>query len=217
MASTYVSAASGGGETLAMPTHQAGDLLVMFAYPGVGTIGATPTGWVPRIENSLSGGRGGIVAWKTALSSSETSGTWTSAVLLACGVYRSDAGLYLMVGGLGPTTGLNAAFIRYFNIAVNNIVRSGGARFVGMVGTATDDVANTAPSGMINRTSLATADGEIAIHDTNASDGTAWSNTDVATTSVTYRSAVVEVFETDIPISSGGAAFQLVGGGGLVY
>jgi hypothetical protein len=217
MASTYVSAASGGGETLAMPTHQTGDLLVMFAYPGAGIIGAMPAGWVPRLESGLSGGRGGIVAWKTALSGSESSGTWADAVLLACAVYRSDVGVYLAVGGLGTSALLSSAFIRYLNIVANNTVRSGGARFVGMAGTTTDDVANTAPSGMINRTSLATADGEIAIHDTNASDGTAWSTTDVATTSVTYRSSVIEVFETDIPISSGGAAFQLVGGGGLVY
>jgi hypothetical protein len=217
MASTYVSATAGAGTTLAMPTHQAGDLLVMFAYPGTGAVPATPAGWVARQEASLSL-RSGTVAWKTATSNSETSGTWNNAVLLACAVYRSDVGLYLMAGGLGMTAGNNAAFLRYAAVTVTNTVRSGAARFVGMAGTTTDDVANTAPSGMTNRTSLATADGEIAIHDTNSGTGTDWSNVDIATTSVVYRSFVLEVFETDIPISSGGAAFQLVGGGGgLVY
>jgi hypothetical protein len=217
MAITYVSAASAAATSLTLPTHAKNDLLVMFAYNTSGsTIPTLPSGWISRYSVSASS-RNALVAVKTATSNSETSGTWTNATFLGCAVYRSDASLMLWAGGLASVSASNSATMTYNTISGANFFRTDGTAnswVVGFAGSTTDDVADTPPTGMTNRTSVVST-GEIAIHDTNGAVSS-WSSQSVATTSVTYRSITLEIFETDIAIATGGGV-PLIGHGGLVY
>ena len=65
-----------------MPTHAAGNFLVMIALRTDVSTPSLPAGW----KNGGSG-NGYRVGWKVAESASETSGTWNSASILFCHVY----------------------------------------------------------------------------------------------------------------------------------
>ena len=93
--------------------------------------------------------------------------------------------------------------IPYAQLIQPAITRAGNGWVVGMCGTPIDGSAETAPTGMVNRVSLA-SNGEIAIHDTNG-PVSEFSVATVATTNTTFRTFVVEVFESDIEISGGGS------------
>jgi hypothetical protein len=216
MAIQYVDSASAAGDSLTIPAHQAGDLLIIWAYNAgaSSTVPTVPSGWISRVTASAGGGRSGVLAYRTATAAGTASGTWTDATHVAVWVGRSDAGFYLAPGMTSTGAGTSSAVISYSTI---------GAGFfwfdtwvIGFGGTPANDATDTPPSGMVNRTSTASS-GEIAIHDTNGNVGS-WATTTVATTSTSFRTFCFQIFETDSPIpSGGGAAFQLVGGGGLVY
>lgn len=93
MASSRISrigSASAEATTVTIPAgHQAGDILIICAVnDGSVTNPTIPAGWT-SITNTADGTLMSIsVAWKLATSSSETSGTWTSATGLMCHVYR---------------------------------------------------------------------------------------------------------------------------------
>ena len=214
MAITYVSAGSVAGTSFTLPTHQAGDLLVMFGYHTSSGTGITiPSGWVQRTSQASSGGRNGILAIKTATSSSESSGTWANASHLLCGVYRSNSSLYLWGGLLSNGSSASTTTINYAAIGA---VTFSNTWFLGLVGTTTNGSGETAPTLMTNRHSL-NSSGEVALHDTNANVAS-WASTNVATATVGYRSFVFEIFETDIAIPNGGSGgVPLIGTGGLVY
>ena len=75
------------GTSVALPAHQPGDLIVISAIRwGSSTIPALPAGFTSLIASSSSHGR--RLGYKIATSSSETSGTWTSAIVVVASVYR---------------------------------------------------------------------------------------------------------------------------------
>jgi hypothetical protein len=218
MAVTYVSAASDAATTLTMPSHQEGDLLVAFAYndvSGSSTVPTVPSGWIVRISVG-NAGRSFVVAWRTADSGSVASGTWTNATHVGCAVYRSNAALYLSPGHTNFFQNAGATNLTYPALDPNfRFSKVPDSWVVGFCGTEIDTTAETPPTGMTNRTS-AVGTGEIGIHDTNGA--LAWAaGVNVACSSTRFAGVTLEVFETDIELATGGAAFQLVGGGGLVY
>ena len=216
MAITYVSTASAAATSVTLPTHQAGDLIVMFAYDHTNTTTTItlPAGWTSIQHHATNGGRSGRIAIKTATSSADTSGTWTGATMLICSVYRSNADHYLTAGNYNTQTGLSVTSLSYRS--VSPILRSSASWVIGACGTSADTTADTAPTLMTNRGSLVST-GEVAMHDTNAAV-TGWSDTAVACSSTGYRSYTVEIFETDGLILSGaGGGVPLIGPGGLVY
>lgn len=209
MAIQYASAVSANANSITIPTHQLGDVIVLIAYGDTAAI-TVPSGWFTRHTSNIPA-RGFIaVCWKNANSSSETSGTFTNANQVACAVYRSDANVAMAVGGSSNASAANAATIGYPSLSQTNVVRSDSSSWIlGLVGTRTDDIAQTPPTGMVNRAS-AVSGTEIAIHDSNGGLAS-WTSTAVSTTSVSYQSCMVEVFETGQEIGAGG------GGGGSFY
>lgn len=94
---TWRSGASAAGNTVAMPTHVAGDLIWAIAFRDGSTIAPTlPAGWTTH-GSSNNTGCAYILAWKTAASASETTGTWTNATSVAVSVYEkpTDATWYV--------------------------------------------------------------------------------------------------------------------------
>jgi hypothetical protein len=92
MTVSFVAASAGVEATsITLPAHQAGDFLVIGAVSTGGTI-TVPAGWLV-LGIRAAAGRYLVLCGKHAVSSAETSGTWTGANLLTAAVYRDAANL----------------------------------------------------------------------------------------------------------------------------
>lgn len=95
-----------GTNTATMPTHQAGDLIICFAYrDGSNTVPTIPGG----LNWATAGSSGGnsnssVVVYKTAANASETVGTFTNATGLIVHVYRNASYIRINGGGAQSTT-----------------------------------------------------------------------------------------------------------------
>ncbi len=193
MAVTYVNAGAANATTITIPSgHQGGDLLVMWAFNnGSTTLPTVPTGWT-----SLATGTGtlcaGLIAYRVAGSSSETSGTWTTATHLVCNVYRGQATNKVPLVSTGQQTGTSTS-ISYSGITtMTNPGTSLVAQFSGM-SVATDNVSGAPPTSMTNRADIK-ASGEVASFDTNtAVSAYTFNSQSVGANSGNWISRVVEI------------------------
>ncbi len=221
MTISYVGATSAEATSVTLPSHQAGDLIVMWALRYGSAAGPTiPAGWNYRYLSQRAGGLATLsvaISCKTATSSAETSGTWTNATHLLAAVYRDDTD-YLTLGC--PTYRRGTVTTLAYN------PKSGGTIFnsEGSLGTAMSVSSgwvlglilthlntagiDTPPSGMTHRHMLTGAtQGRLALADTDAavSSFTSASVTVAATTE--YISNVVEIVDTGVPKTSAGGLF----------
>lgn len=216
MAISYISNASAEATTLTMPTHVAGDLLLMAAYRhNSATAPTLPSGWL-LVSTGGGGTNSLLVAGKIASSASETSGTWTNATHLACAVYREATLLH--IGTTALAGGVSSASINYPAISPDRSF--GDTWYVGIGGhRANDSDINLAPTGMTNRLNLIGAtNGELVIHDTNGAVSS-WASTNVTNTVSTttgYRTAVCEIVDLGVAMSAGTASGSLINSQQLV-
>lgn len=216
---SYISAASANGTSLLMPTHAAGDILIFAAYrDGSNTAPAIPSGWLTVNTGTGSNSNTMTVAFKIAASAAETSGTWTNASQVACGVYRATT--QVAPGGFRSTANASSLTVSWAATPTGQTTavarQNGSTWFVGIVGYKTNDVdCEVAPSGMTQRTNTKGAStGQIALHDTNG-DSALWT-----TTSQTYSTGtaaasytlIVELVDTGRSTASSGGA---IGGGNM--
>lgn len=190
-----VGAASVEATSITIPAgHQQGDGMLMFAYnDGIG-VPALPAGWTTL--DSFAGGNQGLrVAYKLAGSSSETSGTWTTADGLVCMVYRGVAQSTRPPFRTNASTGTSTTL----SFGVFNL-RSANCWLAGFSGTrAIDSTIASAPTGMVNQTSTTGATANYAGHDTDGIyPGTRWPATTVSVggTSDEWTTYVVEVVQS---------------------
>lgn len=150
MAISYVSSASAAATSLTMPSHQAGDLLVAYAFWDGSTAGPTiPAGW-SQIQTAGANTCSHKVAIKWATSSSETSGTWTNATGLVIHVYRGVGATGVTASGTGSSNSITYPALTLQKANSTSWV----ARFAGHK-TATNMTTNT-PVGYTARTGVAT-------------------------------------------------------------
>jgi surface protein len=84
---TYIGEAT-GIDSATLPTHQAGDLILAFAFrDGSTTLPTQPTGWI-SIDTQGAGSCAARVAYQVATASGTSSGTWTNATTVIFLVYR---------------------------------------------------------------------------------------------------------------------------------
>jgi len=197
MAISYIGSATGTNSIASMPAHQAGDLLLFFAFrDGSTTAPSLPSGYTNKLTKSESGLNVSCrVGYKIAASNSETSGTWTSATSLICQVYRG-VDQTTPLGGSSSYNTTDAGYdnvIEYRTITMSNT--SGSSWVAGFAGhEETNTSLETAPTGMVNRTNVVDATDEAAGHDTNGGV-TSWSTQTVSAggTLGGWCSAVVEI------------------------
>lgn len=165
---SFVGANSASGTSVSIPSHQAGDLIVIFAYRDVSnTPPSLAGGWI----NISSGGssvftpNSSRLAYTIAGDGSTTSGTWTNASAVVAQVYRGQS-VSNPIGTNNSQTGFSST-VTYPSVSLQN---SDGTSWV--AGFAGHRNSNTnlenAPSGMTNRTSAINsgAAAEVAGHDT---------------------------------------------------
>ena len=207
MTVSFVGSASAEATSVTLPSHQAGDLIVIFA----GRTGSTgtpsvPAGWRFAAQSSGSGvtppAIAASVGWKIAASSAETSGTWTNADMVLAVVVRDDANL-LVIGGIGKTTSLSTT-VNYQPLLANSGQSIQGMRWTSsyvllpvMATSNTSDI-DTPPTASTSKiVSLAgTAAIEMAIHRTNTEVASFASTNYTANESVRYATWTIEILDT---------------------
>lgn len=207
MTVSFVGSASAEATSITLPSHQAGDLIVIFAGR-TGSTGApsVPAGWRFAAQSSQSGvtppAIAASVGWKIAASSAETSGTWTNADMVLAVVVRDDANL-LVIGGIGKTTALSTT-VNYQPLLANSGQSIQGMRWTSsyvllpvMATSNTSDI-DTPPTASTSKiVSLAgTAAIEMAIHRTNTEVASFASTNYTANESVRYATWTIEILDT---------------------
>lgn len=210
MTTSFVGAAAAESDTLTMPSHQAGDLIIGVATRYSSSVIPTlPAGWFYLAERA-NANRYAVYGFKIAANASETFETWTNGELVAVGVWRDDAN-YLVPGAYAGYSQASGTACRFEDLTADTtalISKQRASSWVaGFAGSSLNSLAiQTPPTGMTNRVSVAgTTDGEIAIHDTN-SDVT-WSVETVTLGSASaLQTFTVELWDTGIAKSASGTA-----------
>ncbi len=195
----YIDSGAAAATSLSvMPTHQAQDLLVAYAYrDGNNTAPTVPAGWtVPTGGSGGANTNSAVIASKRATSSSEVSGTWANATGLVIEVWRGAGGIGAVAlgGGSGNTITYPAAAL------TDKIGSSIVSRFAGHR-TATNLLTNT-PAGYLARAGVAT---EARSLDTAVGvTGDPASATQSVNQSSGWRAATIELI-TGVAASSAGS------------
>lgn len=145
MAIQFIASNQTAGTTAAIPAHQTGDLLVVFAYrTGTNAQAALPAGWT-NVHNTGLNMNSIRVGYKVAASSGEVSGTWTSANHLHVSVFRGQStsnpigAVGTVQGGTGTTITLPTTTLQRQDYT---------SRVLSFLGHIDSDVNIAAASGM---------------------------------------------------------------------
>ena len=220
MAISVQSSASAASTSLTMPSHQAGDLLVMLVARTTQASISVPSGW-KRFDGRSGGFGHTFLASKLAGSSTETSGTWTGAEGLICAVLR-DSDNYILEMGTGGMTGLTASSISFaplldsdatstsFNARVSN--STDGVRILGGYSLHGYEIGeNSPPTGfsLIDAIEISTGKA-MALIISNSVQTTAPGSISLSS-SVAFGSITGQVWSSGYAPGGGGAS-----GGGLI-
>lgn len=191
MAISFIGQAT-GTTSVTIPTHQAGDLIVIAAFrDGSNTAPSLPAGWVnlgnPAGANTCSM----RLAYRIATNGSTTSGTWTNATSVVCLVYRG-VNQDFPIGDVAAASGSSTSV----SYPALTMVNTGGSSWVaGFSGhRSTNTSLENAPTGMTNRANVNDATDEASGHDTNGGVAS-WSaqNVSVGGTSSGWQARTVEI------------------------
>lgn len=156
MAITLVGSASAASNTVTMPAHQVGDMIVTFVYNGASTTVPTATADSTGTWATTGTSCAGRVVYNIADTNSEVAGTWTNATAITVMIYRKAATdtwtapvVYTSNGtGTTVTYAESSYYGPYFRPRWNN-TESWMLRFAGH--SAATDLASTTPSGWTAR------------------------------------------------------------------
>lgn len=150
--------------TVTLPTHQAGDLLLVFAFRNAATAPSLPAGgWVSLC--TASGGSTSVrVGYLIAAGAGTASGTWTNATSVMSHVYRSSAGNMPAPGACTHDNGAASTSLVYPSISLTKSDHSSWVARAAMSSAGTN--IQTAPTGYTLRSNN-TAVPESASFDSN--------------------------------------------------
>lgn len=183
----FISSGTGTNSIGTMPAHQAGDLLVVFAYrDGNTTAPSLVSGWT-SLHSAGANSNSARVAYRVATSSSMTSGTWTNASSVICLVYRNATPGAVDVGGAVSTTVTYPALTLGVSDGSSWVACFAGHR---SVNTALE----TPPTGTTLRATVVDATDEAAAFDTGGGV-TSWTSKAVSVggTSSGWRAYSLEI------------------------
>ena len=175
MALSRVGGSSAAATSIAIPTHVAGDLIVIWAYrDGSTTPPTVPTagGTVPTFT-TVDGPTGAnlcsaVCAWAVAAGTTDTSGTWTNATGISVEVWRGQAAV--PIGGHAQSGGNIASGANIAIPAITLTAVDGTSAILAFAGWQTVTAWNAAPSGYTQRSNVAT-EVEALTKDTTTADG----------------------------------------------
>jgi surface protein len=193
---TYIGQAT-GVDSATLPAHQAGDLILAFAFRDGSTISPTlPTGWttIGTVSGTLCSAR---IGFKVAASSGETTGTWTNATTVVFLVYR---GVNIAnITGLETVFGSSGTTVTY----IDNSYWQGLSRIVAFAGHRSTDTALETPPGTLNLiVGVVDATDEAAAFESAVDNFGNWTSTSVAVGG-TSSGFVTATLRLRVPIQPG--------------
>jgi len=218
MTVSYVGSASNESSSLTLPTHQAGDLIIVCALRTSSSSNAVvPSGWTLIGVNAGLNSDNLTIAYRIATSAATVSGTWTDAELMLAVVYR-DSVNYLTAGYRNgsrstvsgtttPTFPSKAAWDGNTVPASESIRMVQASSWVlGVVSSTSKTVSlSPVPSGMTNRVAATGASTrQIAVHDTNGSVSSWTSAASTLSSSVPWITSVFDLIDTGIAKAASG-------------
>lgn len=211
---TFIGTAN-GVDTATLPSHQAGDLIVAWAYrDNSATAPSLPAGqnWT-SVQSGGGVTNAGRLAAKIAASSAEGVGTFTNARNTTVAIYRPGTGEALSIGTSAQAGGTSDP------VAWSTLTLAAATSWViGVAGHRNVDTALGTPfTGMTNRSNDIDVNSftECAVHDTNGGVSS-WSSgsTNVGGTASGYRTAVLEMVVTSGGTTHNGA-LAIAGAGSI--
>jgi hypothetical protein len=211
MAITIISSASDEANTITLPTHSAGNLIIILAsrLSSNTAISNSDTGLAIAATTATQGQRHTLYR-KISQSSSDTVGNFTNAEMVAALILGTDvSGAFVLLND-NVFQSSNLTTVNFGSIpAMGSIALD--SRVIGYAGAKnTSADMSVAPTGMTNiLTDTVTGQGVIGLHAT-ASGQTSWSaqsatifGSNVQTSSITF-----DVFEVLFPIGGGGGIYN---------
>jgi hypothetical protein len=198
---TVQGTASAATTSVAIPTHTAGDVLLVFARAASNTAPTVPAsgGTVPAWATAQSAGANTlalITAYFVATAANHTTGTWTGAAHLCVLVLRPDAGMVLSYGTSASGNGNNTQTIVYPALSFGNLTGSSWGVRCGTRGVAVTAV-GAAPNNWVNQIiQPAGASALMSVHTRASITANAVADTVTTTgTNAPYRAHTVEIRE----------------------
>jgi hypothetical protein len=205
---SIVGSATNLGNTITMPTHAAGDLLVLFAYnDGASTAVTLPTGWVERYGVAV-GGAGYIrIGYKYAASAAETSGTWTNADHIFAISMRGGSNTLLFPNFVSTNTGTSTTINYAAQTASTFQTNADDQALLSWVASRNSANTLTAPTGLTEERAATDGANFVAQMCRQLARTTIWASTNVTVTnSALYRTVVLSVVESPVYGATGGGA-----------
>lgn len=154
MAISAISNATAAANTVTMPTEATGDYILATVWrTGSTTAPTIPSGWT-LIKTTTSTTCWGGIYYKVAASSSETTGTWTSATSVEINVYRGVGSIGTSTSGVGSSTS-----ITYPAVTLTKTNSTSWVYRAAMGKTMTNMLTNV-PTGYTARGGIATPTGD---------------------------------------------------------
>jgi hypothetical protein len=212
MAINFVAAGAAEADSISLSAHQEHDIILIVAYSTGTTAIEFPAGYDQVSLNNTGVLRRSVIATKRAASSAETSGTFTNATHIMYYIAR-PADKHLFVANNSSANTNNST--SQVNPSLSCRKQS---RIVRMAAFDPSSATGfSAQTGFTSRVASVLTNAACHVSDSDAMELSVGIYTNTMSVAVRSHSYAIEIAETTIDIASGGAAFQLVGGGGLVY
>lgn len=209
MAISRIGSNSAQATTIAIPSHQAGDIIVIAANRNSTTAPAVPVGWTTQVSSGGSNASN-VIAWKMAKSAAETSGTFSNATSIHVAVYRGDTGI-LAISSAASGQAATSTSVSYTALTNGLFYRAGVVDnwYLGAgIQLNSANSLETPPSGFtnVNFESIGGSH-KTVFHDTNGSQLSNWvTAATTVTTSAFFIVRVIQLFEFSGPSFGGGGA-----------
>jgi len=210
MAISLFSSASAQATTITIPSHQAGDLIVIFGGRNNTTPPTIPSGWV-QLASTGASNASSVAVFRIAKSSSETSGTFTNASVLHVVVLRASSGILVASTALSGQTNTSQTI----NYAALANYRSGVLDNCYVAHSFQLNSANSleTPPALMSNVLVESISGswKSAVHQSTSSQLSNWASTNVGplASSAFYISRVLQLLEIDGPAYSSGGGLML--------
>jgi len=210
---TAVGSATSSSNTVSIPSHQAGDIIVIWAVQGgAATAPSLGAGYRSILTKTQAGSPaiGARLGIRVATSTSDTSGTWTNANEMCCQVYRPQIGYVARIGQSASSSSTTATV----TFPALTLADGGGNSWIlGFLGVSNLVQTMNAPTGMTSVSPVQGASYEACGYDTQAGTSS-WSVQTVNSGSAGQSvSATVELVLAPAYTSCPNI-YSVIGGGG---
>jgi len=185
---TFIGAAE-GTTSATLPAHEAGDLILAFAFRSGSTAGITqPSGWTSIIATGANS-TNARMSFKVATSNSETTGTWTNATRVVFLVYRNAETEFIDLASNRSTASASSTVVSYNAVDTWKDL----AWTVGFMGHRQTDNSDGLPTGLTSRSSTSSGARVLAADSADSTSGWSTETVDIGGTASGWRTFILRL------------------------